>query len=499
VTFPRLERPGDYLGGRFVVPAREDGVIAIPSPADRAQVVASHPFAYAHVDAAVDAARTALPAWRRRSRVERADLLRRYRDRLRAHREDIALTVAAEVGKPLWEARTEADAMASKVDVTLDEGERHTPPLLLDDLPGEVRWRPHGVVAVIGPFNFPGHLPNGQVVPALLAGNTIVHKPSDKAPSTAVWMARAFDEAGLPPGVCNVVQGLAETGRRLTVHEGVDGILFTGSAEVGRRILRDNAERPGRLIALELGGKNAAIALDDCDVERTARALAFAAFVTAGQRCTSTSRLVVTRGIADALLARLATIAHALRIGYPLDDDIFLGPVIDEYARARLEAAQRIARDAGFEPMVAGGAVRVPGREGHYVRPAIHRARDLDAAAPGYRDDELFGPDLAVYVARDLDEALAVAGDTRFGLIASVFTGSRERFERAADGLRVGVVHWNRPSTGASARLPFGGVGDSGNHRPAGVMMGASCAFPVSVLLSADGASDLPTWPGMRV
>lgn len=492
-----MERPGDFLAGRFVQPARPDGVLALSSPADLAQEVARHAFALAHVDVAVDAARVALPGWRRLPRAERADALRQYQVRLRARREDIALSIAAEVGKPLWEARTEADAMAAKVDVALGEGERYTAPSAIDDLPGEIRWQPHGVMAVVGPFNFPGHLPNGQIVPALLAGNTVVHKPSDKAPSTAVWMARCFDEAGLPAGAFNLVQGAADAGQRLATHDGVDGVLFTGSAEVGRRILRDNAERPGRLIALELGGKNAALAFDDCELERTARSLAFAAFVTAGQRCTSTSRLVVTADVATPLVARIAEIARALRIGYPLDADVFAGPVIGEAARERLFAAQRAARQAGFEAIVEGGATHVTGREGFYVRPAIHRAPDAHAVAPGYRDAELFGPDLAVYVVRDLDEALAVAGDTRFGLAASVFTRSRATFERVVDDLRVGVVHWNCPTTGASARLPFGGVGDSGNHRPAGVLMGTSCAYPVGVLLDSETPSALPTWPGM--
>jgi succinylglutamic semialdehyde dehydrogenase len=500
LALPLVERPGDYLGGAFVVPARPDGELAIRSPADQQQVVATHPFALAHVDRAAAAARTAARAWRGVPEEARREVLLRYQARLRVHRDALALAIALEAGKALWEARTEVDAMIAKVDLTLGEGARFTATQRIEQLPGEIRYRPLGALAVIGPFNFPGHLPNGQIVPALLLGNTVVHKPSEKTPTAATWIARCFDEAGLPAGVFNLVQGPPETGHRLSVHAELDGVLFTGSAAVGQRIVQDNAARPERLVALELGGKNAAIALDDCDLERAARAIAFAAFASAGQRCTSTSRLIATPGVADALVDRLAEIARAIRVGHPLDGDVFMGPLISQAARANLLAAQARARAAGFAAVVPGGEHAVPGHDGFYVRPAIHRAPGGDAKVEGYGDEELFGPDLAVYPAADLDAAVEAANDSRFGLAASVFTRSREAFERAAEGLRVGVVHHNRSSAGASGRLPFGGVKQSGNHRPAGILAGAACAYPQAVLLSPpDESAPLPTWPGMGI
>jgi succinylglutamic semialdehyde dehydrogenase len=497
---PLTDRPGDYIAGRFVSPEPADGELAIRSPADLDQLVAVHPYALKHVDAAVGAARAAAGDWHRAGEPARRDILRRYQERVRAHRDEIALAIALEVGKPLWEARTEVDAMISKVDVSLGEGARYTAPQHVDDLPGEIRYRPLGVVAVIGPFNFPGHLPNGQIVPALLLGNTVVHKPSEKTPSTATWIARCLQQAGLPAGVFNLVQGAAESGRRLSVHSDVDGVLFTGSAVVGQRIVQDNAAHPERLVALELGGKNAAIVLDDCDLERTARAIAFAAFATAGQRCTSTSRLFATPGIAAALTERPAQIARAIRVGHPLDGDVFMGPMISRASRDALLAAQSRARAAGFEAVAPGGALAVPGHDGHYVQPAIHRAPRSDLEVEGYSDEELFGPDLAVYPADDMEAAVAAANRSRFGLAASVFTRSRPAFERAADGLRVGVVHWNRSSAGASGRLPFGGVKQSGNHRPAGILAATACAYPQGILLApADERGPLPTWPGMAI
>jgi succinylglutamic semialdehyde dehydrogenase len=496
---PLLDRPGDFIEGRFVDPGPAGGELAILSPAHVHDCVSIHRHGVAHVDRAVEAARRAFAGWRRLTEPQRAQVLRAYQTRLRAHREEIALAIALEVGKALWEARAEVDSMISKVDLALGEGARFTATESIDALPGEIRYRPLGVVAVIGPFNFPGHLPNGQIVPALLLGNCVVHKPSERTPSAGTWIARCLDEAGLPAGVFNLVQGPAESGRALGIHPGVNAVLFTGSAAVGQQIVRDNAAQPERLIALELGGKNAAIVLDDCDLERTARAIAFAAFATTGQRCSSTSRLIATTAIAEPLIDRIAEIARAIRVGHPLDPDIFMGPLISAQARSRLLAAQSLAERSGIETVVQGGAIEVPGREGFYVRPALRRARSPAQGVAGYSDEELFGPDLCAVVVPDLETAIAIANRSRFGLAASVFSHSRVAFDHAATELEVGVVHWNRSSAGASGRLPFGGAKLSGNHRAAGILTGLTCAYPQAVLLEAPIEGSLPTWPGLPI
>ena len=496
-----LQRPGNYIAGAFRLPTQPDGELTVRSPADAADVCAVHPYANSALHAAVAAARSAWPAWRRLSFDARADHLRRFQARLRANHAALTQTIAREVGKPLWEAKTEVDAMIAKVDLTLGEGRRFTDDVQLPDLPGEIRHRPLGVVAVIGPFNFPGHLPNGHIVPALLLGNCVVHKPSEKTPSAGTWLARCMHEAGLPSGVFNLVQGRGELGALLSTHPDVDGLMFTGSSAVGRRILASQTDRIDRLIALELGGKNASIALDDCDVERTARAVAFSAYVTAGQRCTATSRLIATRGVAHALIERIAAIARQTRVGYPLDASgppVFMGPVIDRASQARLLAAQRAARGGGFEAVLPGGELEVDGRPGPYVRPALHVAPSASAVVPGYTDIELFGPDLAVFEVDTPDDAFALANHGWSGLTASVFTASRERFEQALDVLRVGVLQWNRASAGASSRLPFGGIRDSGNHRPAGIFAGLACSYALGVQLPATNEASL-SWPGFGV
>ena len=341
------------------------------------------------------------------------------------------------------------------------------------------------MIAVIGPFNFPGHLPNGQIVPALLLGNCVVHKPSEKTPSAATWIARCLDEAGLPKGVFNLVQGLGASGQRLTTHPDVDGILFTGSAAVGQRIVRDNAARPDRLIALELGGKNAAIALDDCDLERTARALAFAAFATAGQRCTSTSRLFVTPRIAAPLVARIAEIARGMRVGHPLDGEVFMGPMIAAAPRDALLQAQATARAAGFEPVEPGRGRRRArtARASTCDRPCTARPPS-GTRSPATRDNELFGPDLAVAEVADLDAAIDAATRTRFGLAASVFSALARRVRaRRRASCASACCTGTAPAPAPAVACRSAGIKESGNHRPAGILAGTACAFPQAVLL----------------
>lgn len=488
---------GDYLDGQFVECAKPDAELRLVSPADTNDVVGTYGIQLSHVDRAVDAARKAQRAWWRLGEEKRRACLLAYQARVRAHTESIARTIAREVGKPLWDARNEVLSMANKVDLSLGEGARFTRNEVLANLPGEIRFRPHGVVAVVGPFNFPGHLPNGQIVPALLLGNSVVFKPSDKAPGTAVWIARCVHEAGFPPGVFNVVQGGAATADALVRHDDIDGILFTGSLAVGKKIVAANLDRPGRIVALELGGKNASIVLDDCHLERTVREIAYSAFATSGQRCTASSRVIATRGIADALSERLSKAAKNAVVGYPLDEGVFMGSLISETARTNFLNAGRLASQAGFETLVDGTAVDVAGHPGYYVRPAVRRAPTANAEAVGYTDVELFGPDLAIHVVDDVHAAVALANRTRFGLTSAVFTQSRDQFEAVADELSVGVIHWNRSSAGASGRLPFGGIKDSGNHRPAGITAGAQCAYPLAVYLAPSDDAPLPSWPGL--
>ncbi|MGB0680882.1 MAG: aldehyde dehydrogenase family protein, partial [Polyangiales bacterium] len=487
---------GDYIAGAFGAPSAPDGVLHIHSPADLDDHVSSHSFAQRQVAAAIDAAKTAEPGWRALALAERAVLLRRYQARLRAHAPAITATLCREIGKAAWDAAAEVQAMTAKVDLMLGEGLHWTQDRDLPALPGAVRYQPHGLMAVIGPFNFPGHLPNGLIVPALLLGNTVIFKPSDKAPGTATWIARAMHEAGLPPGVFQMVQGPAQVAEALVESSAVDGVLFVGSVAVGQRILSASAAFPGRLVALELGGKNAALLLPDCHVEAAVRELAFGAYASCGQRCTATSRVFVPRPLLSEVQARLVAAAGRLVVGHPQDPGVFMGPLVSAAAQTRLQEACQRAEAAGIEALVAGTALTVAGRRGHYQGPSVHLAPEVHHRVAGYTHDELFGPDLVLYPYDVLDDAVAAANATDYGLVASVFTADAARFAALSARLRVGVVHHNRSTAGASGQLPFGGIRKSGNHRPAGILAGQLCAFPQALLYPKPGAG-LPSWPGL--
>lgn len=485
------------VAGRHATVSTPDGVLRAVSPSDLDDVIGEVPFERALADEAVEAARRAQPAWEALGLEGRIAHLRRFQAVLAAHEDDIAAFIAREMGKPRREGKVEAKAMVAKIDIAINEGLGLTPDRQLDKKLSW-RYRPHGVVSVIGPFNFPLHLPHGHIVPALLAGNTVVFKPSEVTPHTGLLYARLVDEAGLPAGVVNVVPGDGATGARLASGEGIDAVLFTGSYEVGAAIMAANARRPGRMLALELGGKNAAVVLADAPFDKAVVDVVLSAFSTTGQRCTCVSRLIVERAIADRFIEALARATARVVVGHADDPAAFCGPLATAGARQKFAAAQAAAEAEGSRligPAHAGPDVSWQGRQvrGHYVTPRLRRVERVDPAS-GYQRGEIFGPDLAVYVADDLDHAVALANDTDYGLAAGVWAADEARFEACASRLRVGGLAWNTPTVGSSSRLPFGGLGRSGNHRPAGVFSSQYCAYPLA-LTRGEGAVDPGSLP----
>lgn len=462
-------------------PARPDDVIWSGTPCP------------SHIDDAVAAAQQAFRGWSALSIEQRAEYLRRWRDVTAAHVEELADLIAREVGKPAAEARIEATALGGKVDLTLEESVAGR----IDDWTadagtgrtGRCRYRPHGVMAVIGPFNFPAHLPNGQFIPAMLAGNTVVFKPSELAPAVGQRLGELMQEAGLPPGVFNVVQGRADESRRLCTHADVNGILFTGSWPVGRTILEQNLDTPGRLVALELGGNNPAIVHEDADLRLAVIECVRAAFATTGQRCTCTRRILVHERIADPFLAALCTTASTLLVGAH-DDPVppFMGPLITQAARSRVLDSQRAIVDRGGRSLVP--AVELP-CDGWFLSAGIV---EVDGFSLDH-DEEIFGPLVQVCTVSSLEEAIDQAGRTRYGLAASIFSRDETIFDRCFAELSTGCLNWNVGTAGASSRLPFGGVGRSGNHRPAAALAIDSCAYPVASLLQP--GPDIPVPTGM--
>jgi succinylglutamic semialdehyde dehydrogenase len=433
--------------------------------------------ASADVDEAVRAARTASGDWADRDFTAREKIARDFAARLEAHKERLAGLIALETGKPLWESRGEVGSMVAKVDISVRawHARTGTSETASGNAVHAVRHRPHGVVAVFGPYNFPGHLPNGHIVPALLAGNTVVFKPSELTPWVAEETAKLWLDAGLPPGVLNLLQGERETGALLAAHEQLDGLYFTGSARTGHLLARQLAATPHKILALEMGGNNPLIVGTVGNVRAALHDVIQSAFLSSGQRCTCARRLFVPHGGAgDDFVARLADVVRALHVGRHDDDpQPFMGPVISAHAADGLLAAQARLLGLGATSIVEMKRLDLGAA---FVSPAI---LDVTAVAE-LPDEEYFGPLLQLIRYDTLDEAIDRANCTRYGLSAALLSDSRDDYERFRRRIRAGIVNWNRQTTGASSAAPFGGIGASGNHRPSAFYAADYCAYPVA-------------------
>jgi succinylglutamic semialdehyde dehydrogenase len=466
------------------------GFLESRSPADPEDLVGRFPVSDATaIDAAIARARRAQPAWRDAGLEARTRVLLRFRDLARAKSAELGELIAREVGKALWDARSEAELLAPKVDVTLADGmalvaERRPAPGL------RATWQPRGVLAVYGPFNFPAHLPNGHIVPALATGNSVVFKPSELAPASGAWMAALWREAGLPDGVFELVQGGPDAGRALAAHPGLDGILFTGSYATGRALREALLDQPWKLLALELGGSNAVLVCDDADLELAVAECAFSVAVSTGQRCTCARRLFVSRRLIDPFGEKLARVLGGVRIGKPLEPGVFMGPLVSLKAHAGFEAMRARAAEAGGERILAGRVDLAP----PFTGVGLVRFAGVAQTHP-YQREELFGPEAAIYPVDDLDEAIAATNDSDYGLAAAVFTRDRAKYERCVARVRAGVLNWNRGTVGASARLPFGGSNKSGNDRPAAVTATLYCTVPKAHLENESTGFDPKSLP----
>jgi len=433
----------------------------------------------AQVEAAVQAARTAFPAWAQRSLDERIAVLEAFANGLKARADELAQCIGEETGKPLWESATEVTSMVNKVAISIQSyrertGEKSGP---LADATAVLRHKPHGVVAVFGPYNFPGHLPNGHIVPALLAGNTVLFKPSELTPKVAELTVKCWLEAGLPAGVLNLLQGARETGVALAANPGIDGLFFTGSSRTGNALHQQFAGRPDKILALEMGGNNPLVVEPVIDMEAAVYTIIQSAFISAGQRCTCARRLLVPAGEwGDALLARLVAVSSTLKVG--AFDELpapFMGSVISLGAAEQLLKAQQ-------QLIVNGGKVLLemtqPQATAALLTPGI-----IDVTTVAERpDEEFFGPLLQVIRYEGFSAAIAEANNTQYGLAAGLLSDSAERYQTFWLQSRAGIVNWNKQLTGAASSAPFGGVGASGNHRASAYYAADYCAYPVASL-----------------
>ena len=425
----------------------------------------------------VEAARASWSAWAAHSVAYRIEAVRRFANVVRKRENEFAELISKETGKPFWEARTEVAAVVNKVEISIEAYAERTPQRKLEAALGNriaVRHKPHGVLAVLGPYNFPVHLPNGHIVPALIAGNTVVFKPSEKTPASGEFLVRCFHEAKIPEGAIRLLVGGPEEGKALAAEPGIDGLLFTGSARAGMALHRQFADMPHKVLALELGGNSPLVVWHAKDIAAAAVMVVQSAFLTAGQRCTAARRLIVEDGAHGELLDAVLELVDRIVVDQPFaDPQPFMGPVID------LAAADRV-QEQWLGLMMKGGKplrrLDRPFEERPYLTPALIDVTEVKDRP----DEEIFGPVLQIVRVKDFDAAIDEANNTRFGLAASLIGGNRELYDKFWANVRAGVINWNKPTNGAPSNAPFGGIGLSGNHRPSAFYAADYAAYPVT-------------------
>ena len=469
--------PGLYINGEWLTGQGE--LFYSLNPASGEPVWEGEAANAEQVDAAVSAARLAANQWAFVGFDARCAIARAYAKLLDEHKETLGRTIAEETGKPYWESLTEVTAMVNKIEISINAAIERTGQKV-SDVPGAkavLRHKPHGVVAVFGPYNFPGHLPNGHIVPALIAGNTVVFKPSELTPHVAEQMVGLWAQAGLPAGVLNLVQGEKDTGIALANHAGLDGLFFTGSSNTGHLLHKQFAGHPGKILALEMGGNNPLIIDEVADTKAAVYETLQSAFITSGQRCTCARRLFVPKGaFGDQFIEQLTQAIKAIRVGEQFAEPApFMGSLISERAADGMVAAQSALIELGATSLV--NLVKIKPGTG-FVSPGL-----IDVTAiTDLPDEEYFGPLLQVIRYNDFDDAIAGANKTSFGLSAGLFSDSEANYDTFYQHIRAGIVNFNKQLTGASSTAPFGGVGASGNHRASAYYAADYCSYPVAGL-----------------
>jgi succinylglutamic semialdehyde dehydrogenase len=471
-----MSKNTQYINGQWL--SGEGQEMSSTDPAKNEIIWSGNTASSKQVDTAVSAARKAFIDWSFLPFESRLAFVKKFTSLLEENKTEFAHIIAKETGKPQWEALTEVGAMIGKAAIS-EKAYHDRTGTVENPMPAGkamLRHRPHGVVAVFGPYNFPGHLPNGHIVPALLAGNTVVFKPSDLTPLVAEFTVKLWEKAGLPHGVLNLVQGQVDTGKALAANTQIDGLFFTGSSTTGKLLHQQYAGQPGKILALEMGGNNSLIVTKVDNILGAVHDIIQSAFITSGQRCTCARKLFVPKGdYGDQLMEKLLVATRKLTPGhYDAENQPFMGSMISARAAAMMVTAQNELIALGATPLVT---MQHNNNATGLVSPGIVDVTDIAAQLP---DEEHFGPLLKVIRYNNLDEAIALANATRFGLSAGLLADDQADYDYFLPRIRAGIVNWNRPITGASSAAPFGGIGDSGNHRGSAYYAADYCAYPVA-------------------
>ncbi len=460
----------NHIDGKWVA-AKSGKTFENRNPADRRDRIGLFPASGPEdMDEAVRAAKKAFARWRLVPAPKRGEILYRAGELLRRRKEEIARVMTREMGKILKETRGDVQEGIDTAYYTAGEGRRlfgeTTPSELPDKFAMSVRV-PVGVCGLITPWNFPMAIPTWKLFPALLCGNTVILKPAEDTPRTAVLLFEILEEAGVPPGVANLVHGMGEqAGAALVRHPDVRLLSFTGSTEVGREIAASCGQNLKR-VSLEMGGKNAQIVMDDADLKLALEGAVWGAFGTTGQRCTATSRLILHRRIRKEFTEMVVARAEKIKIGDGLDESVEMGPLINEAAREKTQGYVQIGKQEGAR-LLTGGSIY---EEGKWINGCFYRPTVFDEVAPAMRiaQEEIFGPVLSIIEVKGFEEAIEVLNNTRYGLSSSIYTRDVDKAFRALRDIETGITYVNGPTIGAEVHLPFGGVKETGNgHREAG-------------------------------
>jgi succinylglutamic semialdehyde dehydrogenase len=477
---------GDYFNGAFQKATQKDECIEKFCPADTEQKLWEACVDYTNIEKVVESAQNGFKQWKILSFEERAFYLKKYKEALLKRQDDISEALSLEIGKPLWEAKTEASALLGKVDVTLNDSlsriQTQTFENIMPEITGLSYHKPIGTTLIIGPFNFPCHLPNGQILSSLLAGNSIIFKPSEKTIYSSQILIECFHEAGFPEGVINFINGTVHTASELTKHPLVKGIFFTGSQPVGIKILENTYRDLSKLVALELGGRNATIIHSMVDMEHTLTELIRACYLTSGQRCSSTSIILVQKKWVDEFQAKFTELVRKIHVDHPIDFTSipFMGPLIDAHSQKLYYDFQEMTKTENIESLVAPKILERK-KKGYYNAPALHYY-EHPLTSSAFFKGEIFAPQACIIPFDTIDEAITLANLSPYGLAASVFTKDQQIFNLCKQELEAGVINLNRSTVGAHSKLPFGGVKNSGNFRAAAVSMIDHCASLTSTL-----------------
>ncbi len=484
-----MELLGDYFFNEYHICEKErdaDEKIAKYSPADLSEKLWEALVNYGNVEKVIESATQGFKLWRKTTKEHRIEILQKFKINLDKSKDLLANAISLETGKPLWEAYGEIEGALKNIDSVITDSLSLVAPKTIENAAknsiGKVYYRPIGPCLIIGPFNYPCYSPLCQIVSSLITGNSIVFKPSEKTFASGQILFKALSDTDFPVGVVNLINGPAETVKRLIKHSEIKGIFFTGSRDAGREILKVAGNDLSKLISLELGGKNTTIIHNDINMDNIIYDILCSAYWTSGQRCTATSKIAIHKDIKDKFIEKFHKLAKKIIVDHPTKSEVepFMGPLINKQAVDNYLLFVGMAKREGAQEIMRGKLLE-KAFKGHYVSPSIHYMEKVDEKSL-FLNTEIFGPSCTFFPYNEIQEAIEITNTCPFGLVASVYTNDETIKECCINELDVGVIHINRPTIGASMKLPFGGVKNSGNYRPAGLSTIRSTVFPLSSL-----------------